>query len=246
MSLINELLQKNKKIHFSLIDPRNQEPKKAGEIAKICENFGSNAIMVGGSTVNSRELVFNTVKAIKENVKLPVILFPNSAESVAENLDYILFMVLLNSKDSKYKGDEQAKGGILVKKWGIKPISTGYVIVSTSKNPTTVERVVNLDIIQIDDIEKAVHYAVQAEMQGMNCVYFDAGSGAEKPISNEMITEIRKNIDIPIIIGGGIKNGNIAKEKIDAGADVIVNGTIVEKNIEIIKHIINIIHDSNN
>jgi len=96
-----------------------------------------------------------------------------------------------------------------------------------------------LDIIHIDDIEKSINYALEAEMLGMSCVYFDAGSGAEQPISNEMIRAIREEIDIPLIIGGGIKDGITAKEKIDAGADVIVNGTILEKDINIIKEIIN-------
>lgn len=238
MSLIDELLQTYKKAHFSLIDPDNQSPKEAGEIANICEEYGTNAIMVGGSTVKDRKRVYDTIEAIKQNVKLPVILFPNSAESISENVDYILFLRLLNSTESRYHGKEQAKGALLVKKWDIQPISTGYVIVSTSKKSTTVEQHVKLDIIHIDDIEKAVEYALWTEMLGMSCVYFDAGSGAEIPISNEMIRAIRENIDIPLIIGGGIRNGDTAKEKTDAGADIIVNGTVVEQNIKIIGDIV--------
>jgi len=87
MSLINELLRKYKKVHFSLIDPTTQKPEEAGKIAKLCEKFGTNAIMVGGSTVRDRKNVYNTVNAIKKNVTLPVILFPNSAKSVSKNFD---------------------------------------------------------------------------------------------------------------------------------------------------------------
>ena len=244
MSLIDELLQKYNKIHFSLIDPDSQAPGETGQIAKICEEYGTNAIMVGGSTVSSRQLTYDTIESIKRNVKVPVILFPNSAESISKNAEYILFMMLLNSKGNRYLGEEQAKGALLVKKWGIQPISTGYVVVSTSSEPTTIERNVELDEIHVDDIEKAVDYALYAEMSGMSCVYFDAGSGAERPISNEMIQAIRSNIDIPIIIGGGIRDGDTAKEKIDAGADAIVNGTIVEQDMKRIEEIVKKIESS--
>ena len=244
MSLIDELLQKYNKIHFSLIDPDSQAPGETGQIAKTCEEYGTNAIMVGGSTVSSRQLTYDTIESIKRNVKVPVILFPNSAESISENAEYILFMMLLNSKGNRYLGEEQAKGALLVKKWGIQPISTGYIVVSTSSEPTTIERRVELDKIHVDDIEKAVDYALYAEMSGMSCVYFDAGSGAERPISNEMIQAIRSNIDIPIIIGGGIRDGDTAKEKIAAGADAIVNGTIVEQDMKRIEEIVKKIESS--
>ena len=244
MNLMYELLQKNKKVHFSLIDPDTQDPKKAGQIAKVCEDYGTNAIMVGGSTIKNRKMMYDTVETIKNNVKLPVILFPNSADSISENLDYIFFMMLVNSKEMKYITGEQFKGAPLVKKWGIKPISMGYIIISTSKTPTTVEQSVKLDKISFSDIEKAVDYACRVELLGMSCVYLDAGSGADKPVSNEMITAIDNSIDIPIIIGGGIRDGATAKEKIDAGADAIVTGTVIEKNMENIEDIIKKIHTS--
>ena len=75
-------------------------------------------------------------------------------------------------------------------------------------------------------------------MTGMNCIYLEAGSDAERPVSNEMLKAIRSEIKIPIIVGGGIKNASTAKEKVDAGADIIVNGTATEENIRVIKDII--------
>jgi phosphoglycerol geranylgeranyltransferase len=238
MNLINELIQKYKKLHFSLIDPDSQSPEEAGKTAKVCEEFGTNAILVGGSTVNNRKLMYDTIEAIKHNVKIPIILFPNSAESISENTEYMLFMTLLNSISNKYRFEEQARGAPLVKEWGIQPISTGYVVISTSKIPTTIERNVELDKIRATDIKKAIEYAVYGKLMGVSCVYFDAGSGAEKPISNEMVKAIRDNIDIPIIVGGGIRDGKTAKEKIDAGADIIVNGTVIEDDLGKIEEII--------
>jgi len=238
MNIIEELLQKHKKLHFSLIDPDKQTPTKAGERAKICTKYGTNAIMIGGTTIRDRSTVFDTVKAIKEYSNVPTILFPNSATAISENADYIFFMKLLNSKEGKYQITEQVKGAPLVKKWNITPIPMGYIIISTSKNQTTVEKNVKLHKIQIDDIQKAIDYSLYAEMTGMSCIYLEAGSDADQPISNEMLQAIRKEITIPIIVGGGIKNAHVAKEKVDAGADIIVNGTATEDNIKVIGEII--------
>ncbi len=83
MNIIEELLQKYKKLHFSLIDPDKQTPKEAGKRAKICAEYGTNAIMIGGTTIRGRETVYNTIKAIKEHTKVPTILFPNSADAIS-------------------------------------------------------------------------------------------------------------------------------------------------------------------
>jgi phosphoglycerol geranylgeranyltransferase len=239
MNLIDELLQDHKKLHFSLIDPERQTPEEAGQMAKACEGYGSSAIMVGGSTGVDNETVYETIESIRENVRLPVILFPNSADSITKNVEYIFFMELLNSADGRYKGEEQAKGAPLVKKWGIKPISMGYIVISTGGTPTTVEKQVELDRIQMNDIDKAVGYASQTEISGKSCVYLEAGSGAERPVSNEMIQAIREEVEIPIVVGGGIRDGETAREKTDAGADVIVTGTVVEENKGIVEEIVN-------
>ena len=116
MNIIEEMLQKYKKLHFSLIDPDKQTSKEAGKRAEICVEYGTNAIMVGGTTVQSRETVYNTVQAIKEHAEVPTILFPNSADAISENADYIFFMKLLNSKEDKYQIREQVRGAPLVKK----------------------------------------------------------------------------------------------------------------------------------
>ncbi|MFO7677756.1 MAG: geranylgeranylglyceryl/heptaprenylglyceryl phosphate synthase [Thermoplasmatota archaeon] len=238
MNLFNELLSQNKKLHFSLIDPDKQTFEEAGKRAETCAQYGTNAIMIGGTTVKDRETVYNTIQAIKKNTNIPTILFPNSADMLSKNADYIFFMKLLNSKEDKYQILEQMKGAPLVKKWNIIPIPTAYLVISTSKKPTTVEKNVKLHKIGIDDITKAVQYSVYAEMSGMHCIYLEAGSDAEQPVSTEMIKAIRGEIKIPIIVGGGIKNPDIAKEKTQAGADIIVNGTATEENIKIIKNII--------
>jgi len=224
--------------HFSLIDPDKQEPEEAGKIAGLCEKYGSDAIMVGGSTVEGNEMVYETIREIKKNAKLPVIVFPNSARMIPENADYILFMELINSLDCRYRKGEQIKGAKIVKEYGIKPIPTAYVVISTSKKPTTVEKKVNLDRIGENDIEKLINYALYAEYIGFDVIYLEAGSNADKPVPDEMIMAVKKETNLPLIVGGGIKDGREARKKIQAGASVIVTGTLIEKNVEKLKEII--------
>lgn len=232
MNFITNFYNRTKKFHFSLIDPEDQSPEEAGKKAKLCEELGTDAIMVGGSTLHKipKKQIYDTIESIKNSVNIPVILFPNSAGAITSNLEYIFFMSLINSLDERFISGEQEKGKTLVEKYGIKPISMAYLIISTSKKPTTVERMVTLDRIGKDDIDKAVDYAIQAENSGFKSIYLEAGSGAEEPVPDEMISKIRHNINSTLVVGGGIRDAKTAKAKINAGADVIVNGTLIEEN----------------
>jgi phosphoglycerol geranylgeranyltransferase len=215
-----------KKLHFSLLDPDKQDPEIAGSIAKTAEDTGSSAIMVGGSTLLSQEQVDKTVKAIKKQSKLPVILFPSGANFLSKYADAVFFMSLLNSRNLEYVIREHVKGAPFVKNTGIEPISMGYVIVEPGM---TAGRVGQVDLVKKDDIETAVGYALAAQYLGMDFFYLEAGSGAHTPVSNEMISAVKKSIDIPLIVGGGIRSAKTAKEKAKAGADIVVTGTKLEK-----------------
>jgi phosphoglycerol geranylgeranyltransferase len=231
------LAEKKRKLHFTLIDPDKQTPQQAAKIARDCASYGTDAIMLGGSTAG-REHVDATAAAIREAVSLPVILFPGSSRGITKHADYIFFMSLLNSKRRKLLVEEQVEGSLFIKKSGIKPIGMGYLVVSTSKTPTTVEKIADLDAIKEGESEKLLKYALAAEYFGMSCVYLEAGSGAEKPVPDEMIRRVRENLSIPIIVGGGIRDAKTAVAKISAGADVIVTGTLAEKDTSKVKEII--------
>ncbi len=237
-------LMERRKLHFSLIDPDKQKPEEAGKMAYNCEKYGSDAIMVGGSTVPDRETAYRTIAEIKKNSKLPVIIFPNSASTIAENADYIFFMDFLNSTELEFKREQHMRGAKLVKKWGIKPIPMGYIVVSMSSKPTTVETKMKLDVIGGDDVEKAVEYAMYAECMGMRCIYLDAGSNPEKPVPDEMIRAVKEAVELPIIVGGGIKTAEEARKKIEAGASVIVTGSLLEENLEKLKEIVEAVHSA--
>ena len=226
---VTDIMQKKlkeKKLHFSLLDPDKQKPEIAGSISKTAEESGSSAIMVGGSTLTSQDQVDKTVKSIKDNCNLPVILFPSGAQFLSRYADAVFFMSLLNSRNLDYVIREHIKGAPFVKHSGIEPISMGYVIVEPGM---TAGRVGEVDLIKRDDIETAVGYGLAAQYLGMNMFYLEAGSGAPEPVSNEMIAAVKKAVDIPVIVGGGIRSPKTAAEKAKAGADIIVTGTKLEQ-----------------
>jgi phosphoglycerol geranylgeranyltransferase len=241
MDFLKQLLAKQKKLHFTLIDPENQTPHEAGQRAALCKSYGTDAIMIGGSTVPSREIVFETVSEIKKLSGLPTILFPNSSIAVSANADYIFFMMLMNSMDRRFLLGEQMKAAKFIRENKIKTISMAYIVASMSASPTTVEKAAGLDRITAADIEKAVDYALTAKYLNLECIYLEAGSGAEKPIPNEMIKAVKNASDLPIIVGGGIRDGKTAREKTESGADIIVNGSLSEKDSGKIKEIISAI-----
>jgi len=219
-------LTEKKKLHFSLIDPDKQKPEDAGKIAKTVTEAGSSAIMVGGSTIRSQKQVDETVKAIKENSSLPIILFPSCAKFLSKYADAVFFMSLLNSRNIDYIIREHVKGAHFVKNSGIEPISMGYVIVEPGM---TAGRIGEVDLVKRTDIDDAVGYGLSAQYLGMNFFYLEAGSGAKESVSDDMIKAVKRNIDIPLIVGGGIRDVKTAKEKVLAGADIIVTGTTLER-----------------
>jgi len=226
------------KLHFSLLDPDKQKPEEAGNIAKTAEEAGSSAIMVGGSTIISQEQVDETVKAIKEHSKLPVILFPSGAQYLSKYADAVFFMSLLNSRNLDFVIREHVKGAPFVKHSGIEPISMGYVIVEPGM---AAGRVGEVDLIKRDDIETAIGYALSAEYLGMDFFYLEAGSGAPEPVSDEMITAVKKSIKIPLVVGGGIRSPKVAAQKAKAGADIVVTGTKLEQEKNVKKTLVDLI-----
>jgi phosphoglycerol geranylgeranyltransferase len=231
-------LTEEKKLHFSLIDPDKQTTETAGRIAKTVTEVGSSAIMVGGSTVQTQEQVDETVKAIKDNSNLPIILFPSGAKFLSKYADAVFFMSLLNSRNIDFIIREHVKGAPFVKKFGLEPISMGYIIVEPGM---TAGKVGDADLVKQDDVKTAVGYALAAQYLGMKLLYFEAGSGAYYPVSDEMIKSIKESADIPLIVGGGIRTPETAREKVRAGADIIITGTTLEKEKNLKKTLTNII-----
>ncbi|CAB50020.1 geranylgeranylglyceryl/heptaprenylglyceryl phosphate synthase [Pyrococcus abyssi] len=222
---INEELESGKKLHFVLIDPDDTHPEMAGRIAELCENVGVNAIMVGGSTGAEGEMLDNVVKAIKESSSLPVILFPGSHSGISKYADAIFFMSLLNSRNPFFITGAQALGAFTVKRYGLEPIPMAYIIVEPGE---TVGWVGDAKPIPRHKPKLAAAYALAGQYLGMRLVYLEAGSGSPEPVPPEMVRIVKSVIDVPLIVGGGIRTGDQVRELTKAGADIIVTGTAIE------------------
>ena len=221
---INDELKKHKKICFALLDSENFED--IAGVAKKVESLGASAILVGGSSAIDQLDLDKLIISIKSIVSIPVILFPGNVTGVSPNADAILFTSLLNSEDPYFISGAQALGALLVKKYNIEPLPTGYIIIGDNTTAWFIGRAKG---IPFEKSNIAVMYSLAAQYLGMRFVYLEAGSGAKKNVSAEMISNVRKYYDGLLIVGGGIKNSSIAKELTEAGADILVVGTLLER-----------------
>jgi phosphoglycerol geranylgeranyltransferase len=228
MTVKQYLIEKMKKgtIHLALLDPDKQDSTEAAEIALKIKEAGTDAIMIGGSTGVTSNNLGATAKAIKESSGLPTIHFPGGPNELSKEVDSIFFMSMVNSKDPFWIIKAQASVSVYVKKLGVETLSLGYIIVEPGMK---VGEVGKADLVKSDEIDKAVGYAVASELLGMEFIYLEAGSGAYTPVPPAMITAVKKNISVPLIVGGGIRTPEAAEAARLAGADAIVTGTFLEK-----------------
>jgi phosphoglycerol geranylgeranyltransferase len=213
-------------IHITLLDPEKISPRMAAKTALEAEKCETTAIMVGGSTVTSTQQLEKTVKAIKNAVKIPVILFPNNVSGICSQADAVWFMSLLNSADPYFIVGAQVLAAPLIKKLELEPIPLGYIIVGDASAASIIGRAFP---IPLNKPELAASHALAAEYFGMHFVYLDAGSGAKQTVPHQMIKAVKSVVNVPLIVGGGIRNGEQVKEVVNAGADVVVTGTVTEE-----------------
>ncbi len=212
-------------IHFTLLDPDKVQPSQASQIATKLEALGTSAIMIGGSTVVSVSELDEVVKKVQKTVQIPVILFPNHITGISQYADAILFMSLLNSDNPLYISGIQALGAPLIKRYNLETLPLGYIIIDSG---STAAYMGQARAIPRNKPEIAASFALAAQYLGMRFVYLEAGSGAKSPIPYEMIRYVKDVIDIPLIVGGGIKTGEVAKNVVKSGADIVVTGTVIE------------------
>ena len=226
----NYLLEKIKaegSIHITLLDPERITASQASQVAKTSKISGTCAMMIGGSTFVSQAHLDSIVKAIKRAVKIPTILFPNNITGISRYADAIWFMSLLNSVDPYFLIGAQILGAPLVKKYGLEAISMGYIIVGEGGTAGIVGKAIP---VPYDKPELAAAHALAGQYLGMHFIYLEGGSGAKTPVPSEMIRTVKNLINIPLIVGGGIRTKDQAIVAASAGADIIVTGNIIESN----------------
>ena len=213
-------------LHIALLDPDKQPAEKAGEMARHMKEAGTDAIFIGGSTGVTAQNLSETAVAIKEASGLPAILFPGNAEAISPDIDALLFMSMMNSSKLDWVMGAQVYAAPYIKKLGIETIPMGYIVVEPGMKVGEVGKAM---LVKRDDVKTAVSYALACEMFGMELADLEAGSGAGQPVPPEMIRAVKEAISIPLIVGGGIRTPEAAAAAREAGADIIVTGTLIEQ-----------------
>ena len=208
-----------------LIDPDNFNITKSVSFLKSLP-IDTTHLLVGGSTVEEGKTT-NLVLEIKKYSKLPLILFPGDVSQVTNKADGLLFLSLLSGRNPEYLIGQQVKAVSKLRNSTIEVLSTGYLLIDGG-NVSSVERVSKTQPMSQNNIQTIVDTAKAGELLGNHLIYLEAGSGAKIPVHQDVISAVKNEISIPLIVGGGIKTEKQKQEAYLAGADMVVMGTVFE------------------
>lgn len=230
-----QLKSQQKNAFAVLLDPDGVQVDEVRAIALKCEEAAVDFLFLGGSLMISSHTK-QCIDAFKEISNIPVILFPGSPAQVVPNADALLYLSLISGRNPEMLIGQHVVSAPNIRNSGLEIISTGYIVVDGGK-PTTVSYMSHSAPIPRNKPDIALCTAWAGEMQGKHVIYMDAGSGADYPISKEMIEKVSQNIDIPLIVGGGIRTPEAAINACIAGAQIIVVGNAIESDPALINTI---------
>ena len=227
---IQKKISEDGAIHMTLIDPAELDPRRAADVAAAAARAGTSAIMIGGSIGVGEELVNSIVKEIKNALKsidknIPVILFPGNPSALSPYADAVWFLSVLNSLNPYFIIGGQMQAAPLVKRYGLEPLPLAYLIIGEGG---AVGYVSQTRPIPFNQHEVAIAYALAAQYMGFRYVYLEGGSGG-RPVPPALISAVKKEINVSLVVGGGIREADLAFKATKAGADIIVTGNIVEE-----------------
>lgn len=227
--ILNERIKEGKPIFLPLIDPQKFKSSYLDVLKKFVTKFDSPALLIGGSTGISESIMDNAIRQLKSHINTPVVIFPSGVYSISKEADALFFMSLLNSENPYYIIEAQMLASPIIKKYNIETIPVGYIILGEGG---VAGHIGWARKIPYRFAELISYYCLAAEFLGMRFVYLEAGSGAVEPIPEDVIKKVREITSIPLIVGGGIKNTSVAKKLLNAGANIIVMGNVLEDGAE--------------
>lgn len=233
----------NKKQFVVLIDPDKVNPSNIDQIIELAFKAQVDCFFIGGSLMINDSLDFCILK-IKEACNIPVILFPGSSMQLSYAADALLFLSLISGRNPELLIGKHVETAPFLFASPLEIISTGYMLIDGGV-PTSVSYMSNTRPIPQGKNDIALSTAMAGQLMGSKVIYMDAGSGAEVPIEESMIQTVSKKINIPLIIGGGIRTPEKALTNVNAGADIIVVGNAIEKDPHLIAEIASAIHSVN-
>lgn len=232
--------KEGKKSFAVLIDPDKVNTGMLDELITLSLAAKVDYFLVGGSLIISNHLD-DVVKYIKAHCAVPVILFPGSPNQVSKHADALLYLSLISGRNADLLIGQHVISAPFIKQSGLEIMPTGYMLIDGGA-PTTASYISNAVPIPADKNDIAMCTAMAGEMLGMKLIYMDSGSGAKRAITESMIETVAKNIEAPLIVGGGITDPEKAYLNCKAGADVIVIGNAIEKDPSLIKEMAAAIH----
>ncbi|MBK9292270.1 MAG: geranylgeranylglyceryl/heptaprenylglyceryl phosphate synthase [Bacteroidetes bacterium] len=211
-----------------LIDPDKPSDKSLHTLAGYAAEGGVDFFFVGGSLLTNDNLE-SCIKILRAEAKhIPIVLFPGNSYQLSRHADAFLFLSLISGRNAEMLIGRHVIAAPYLKMSGLEVIATGYMLIDSGR-PTSVSYMSNSVPIPSDKNDIAICTAMAGEMLGLKLIFMDAGSGAFNPVPTSMIREVRKSIGVPLIVGGGIREPELAGQMAAAGADVVVVGNILEK-----------------
>jgi len=240
MKVLSQFQDNSKKRIAQLIDPDKFVESKLIKQIENANKAKVDFIFVGGSLI-SNNAINESMQIIKKHTNIPIVLFPGNVTHIHNDADAILFLSLISGRNADLLIGNHVHVALSIKNSNLENIPTGYLLIESGKI-TSAQYMSNSLPIPRDKIDIAVATAVAGELLGHKTIYLDAGSGADNSISEKMIASVKSEINIPLIIGGGIRDAQTAIRIAKAGADIIVVGNAAEENPELIIDIANSVH----
>ncbi len=228
---IESLYQTGKKQLAFLIDPDKFTFDTIADLKAILQTSKPDLLLVGGSLISRDTGTF--VEELKKHVSQPVVLYPGSSIQMCKEVDAVLFLSLISGRNPEFLISHHVAAAPHIKANGIEAISTGYMLIDGQSN-TSVQYISQTQPIPADKSDIAVATALAGQYLGMKLIYMDAGSGAHCPVSEDMIGAVCEAIDIPLMVGGGIRTAAAMVKSYEAGADIVVVGNVLEQDVSLL------------
>ncbi|HXC04743.1 MAG TPA: geranylgeranylglyceryl/heptaprenylglyceryl phosphate synthase [Bacteroidia bacterium] len=237
LNLIRNASSAGRKLVALLVDP---DSFKSDQTSEMIAGSGADLVFVGGSLISGGNMEA-TISELKARISIPIVIFPGNLLQICSAADAILNLSLISGRNPEFLIGQHVVAAPQLKSSGLEIIPTGYMLIDSGKQ-TTASYISSTTPIPHDKPDIAVCTALAGEMLGLQLIYMDGGSGARDTISEKMISLVKKNLSVPLIIGGGIRSVEQANKLLRAGADLLVIGNILQEEPELAGQIVRAVH----
>lgn len=235
-----ETKRRGAKAFAVLIDPDKVDLPALDQVVAKAVAAGVDYLFMGGSLIVSPHLEACAAR-IKEGCNIPLVLFPGGPSQVVRPADALLYLSLISGRNADLLIGQHVLSAPAVRRSGLEVMPTGYMLIDGGAQ-TSASYISNTTPIPGDKADIAACTAMAGELLGLKLIYMDAGSGARRPVAESLISAVARHVDLPLIVGGGITRPEAAHLACRAGADLIVVGSAVEKDVSLIREMSDAVH----